>query len=178
MGDGRSNCFIALGRATQNAISWFSPLVRRAFQQVIAAKLTETLDKAKAFQQGEVEAEGHSVAASSGEVPNEQPDNRGIVTTAEELQAFYIVRAIGAEIVPTDRIAMRDCLSYCGILLDDNNRKPIVRLHFDMGEKKQIGLLDAQKNETKHAINGVDDIYKFADAIKEAIRRHDGNMGA
>jgi hypothetical protein len=79
-----------------------------------------------------------------------------IITTAEELEAFQIVKAILREKITSDRISPRDTQSYFGILLDDNNRKPICRFHFnttnkylevfhkgkDAGEKKQLASLD------------------------------------
>lgn len=53
-----------------------------------------------------------------------------IVTTEEELQAFYIVRTIAVEITDIKNIAYRDTESYFGILFNDNNRKPICRVNF------------------------------------------------
>ncbi len=58
-----------------------------------------------------------------------------IVTTEEELEGFQIVKAIMREKIPSTRIAYRDTLSYFGILLDDNNRKPLCRLHFNTANK-------------------------------------------
>ena len=66
----------------------------------------------------------------------------GIVTTEEEWEGFHIVRAILAKHVDPRRVVMRDTKSYCGILLDDNNRKPICRLRFNYSQK-YIGLFDA-----------------------------------
>ncbi|HAS9374154.1 TPA: restriction endonuclease, partial [Enterobacter hormaechei] len=63
------------------------------------------------------------------------------------------------------RITHRDTKSYCGILVDDNNRKPLCRLHFNRTQK-YIGLFDLEKNETRHPISTVDDIYSFADILK------------
>jgi hypothetical protein len=60
---------------------------------------------------------------------------------------------------------MRDTQSYCGVLLDDNNRKPICRLHFNRGQK-YLGVFDLQKNETRHPIGSVDDIYGFMEQLK------------
>jgi len=43
-----------------------------------------------------------------------------IVTTQEEMECFYIVKAILCEKLSGERIYMRDTMSYCNILLDDN----------------------------------------------------------
>ena len=48
----------------------------------------------------------------------------------------------------------------CGILLDENNRKPLCRMHFNSVSVKYIGTFDADKNETKHKIEKLDDIYQ------------------
>ena len=39
------------------------------------------------------------------------------------------------ECVLPERVAIRDQVTYCGILLDDNNRKPLVRLWFNNSQK-------------------------------------------
>ncbi|WP_034283901.1 hypothetical protein [Aeromonas salmonicida] len=57
--------------------------------------------------------------------------------------------------------------SYFGILLDDNNRKPLCRLHFN-AKQKYIGLFDADKKETRHPISSIDEIFTFADQLLTA----------
>lgn len=63
---------------------------------------------------------------------------------------------------------MRDTKSYCGILFDDNNRKPICRLHFNMPQKS-ISLF-TQKEEEKIQIDSVDDIFKYSERLKERVK--------
>ena len=64
------------------------------------------------------------------------------------------------------RIAIRDQLTYCGILLDDNNRKPLVRLWFN-NSQKYISLFDGvDRKETKVPIAKLDDLYQLSDRIK------------
>ncbi|KPA15830.1 prophage Lp2 protein 6 [Candidatus Magnetomorum sp. HK-1] len=70
---------------------------------------------------------------------NNQADD-GIVTTEEEIEGYYYVKAIVRDIIDINRVCMRDTKSYYGILLDDNNRKPICRLHFNSLTKKYIGI--------------------------------------
>ena len=77
-------------------------------------------------------------------------------------------KAIVRSAVDVKRIAMRDTQSYCGVLLDDNNRKPICRLHFNRGQK-YLGIFDQEKNETRNPIESVDDIYNFADQLRATV---------
>ena len=100
-----------------------------------------------------------------------------VTTTDEELQAFMIVRAIAARVVDVDRITLRDAKSYCSIFVDDNNRKPVCRLHFNSKSAKAIGLFDAQKVETKQTLDRLSDIYKFSKEIEDAVKAHAGSEG-
>src|SRR5690606_16607120 len=74
----------------------------------------------------------------TSEAANEQEEDR-VQTTLDELEGFHIVKAIVRAVVDAKRIVHRDTQSYFGILLDDNNRKPICRLHFNRSQK-YIGL--------------------------------------
>jgi hypothetical protein len=80
---------------------------------------------------------------------NEQAEAEGlVVTSAEEMEGFYTVKSILREMVDPARIAHRDTQSYMGILLGDNNRKPLVRLHFNRA-RKQVGVFDENRKEEK-----------------------------
>ena len=105
--------------------------------------------------------------AAASETESDTGDDR-VHTTLEELEGFHIVKAIVRAVVDAKRIVHRDTQSYFGVLLDDNNRKPICRLHFNRNQK-YIGLFDQEKNETRHPIASLDDIYTFADQLKGSI---------
>ncbi len=95
-----------------------------------------------------------------------------IETTVEEIEAFMIVKSILRQSVPLSQVVMRDQLSYCGILFDDNNRKPICRFHFNSDRVKYLGTFDADKKETKNKIECVDDIYQYAEALHETVKQY------
>ncbi|WP_027377633.1 type I restriction endonuclease [Kaistella palustris] len=82
------------------------------------------------------------------------------ITTEDELEGYQIVKAILREKISSDRIAYRDTQSYFGILLDDNNRKPIARLHFNSANK-YIELFHKGKDHgEKILLNSLDEIYE------------------
>ena len=95
-----------------------------------------------------------------------------------QVEGFHTVRAILRDVVPTKRVFMRDAQSYCAILLDDNNRKPICRLRFNNTQKLRLGVFNAQKDEEQVALESVDDIYKFADQIKATVTAYLGSTDA
>jgi hypothetical protein len=160
------------GRTTQAIKEQFTVCVKRAFSQFVNDQINTRLKSALV---PEIEAEKAEAvpANAANDVSSElltedgKPDKQ-IVTTAEELEAFYIVKAITREIIDAKRIIMRDALSYCAILFDDNNRKPICRLWFN-GTNKYIGFFDSDKREEKVLIDSVDDLYRHADRLKAAV---------
>lgn len=109
--------------------------------------------------------------AAANPVVEQPADEDEIVTTDEEREGFLIVRAIAARHVAIDRITLRDAKSYCAILMDDNNRRPVCRLYFN-GKTKALGLFDPEKNETKLKIDATSDIYAHVEAIESAIRTY------
>ena len=155
------------GRMTTAVCDQFSPLVRSAFRQFINDSMSSRLRSA--FRG--VDTAGIDVDASAGE----EADDDGIETTHEEIEGFHIVRAILAKHIDPVRIVMRDTKSYCGVLLDDNNRKPICRLLFN-GKQKYLGLLDVEKNIERIAIHKPREIYKFADRLVDKIGEYEGEI--
>lgn len=134
------------GIITQKVRDQFTLLTRKAASQFLSDQINERLKSAITGSSQPVlvaqpQAE-HSAPASQGE--EEEKDR--VVTTAEEIEGYTIVKAIVRSVVDVKRIAARDTQSYFGILLDDNNRKPIARLHFNRAQK-YIGTFDSEKNE-------------------------------
>lgn len=101
----------------------------------------------------------------------EAKEESKIVTTEEEIEGFNVVRAILREVVPVKRIYPRDTQSYFGVLLDDNNRKPLCRLHFN-SKQKYLGVFDKDKNETRVSIETVDDIFSHAALIIQTAQNY------
>ncbi|WP_421737118.1 type I restriction endonuclease [Caulobacter sp.] len=100
-----------------------------------------------------------------------------VTTTAEEFSGFHIVQAIASRLVHPKRVVMRDAKSYCAILLDDNNRKSIARMHFNGITTKYFGTFSG-KEETRHVIGDLTDIYQFAAQIEQRLRELDESISA
>lgn len=147
------------GTATKNIVDSFTPMVKRAFMQYTNDYVNERLKQA-------ISPEIPTVDGSQDIKPKKEECK--IITTEEELQAFYIVRAILCHSVDIKRIVYRDAQSYCAILLDDNNRKPICRLHFN-GTKKYVETFDYDKNGTKNLINSLEDIYGLSELLINTV---------
>jgi predicted type IV restriction endonuclease len=106
--------------------------------------------------------------------PDEVVSESEIVTTEEELEGFNIVRAIAVSEVAPERIVYRDAKVYMAILLDDNNRKPIIRLHLNGKSVKFVTTFEQGKDGIRRDVESVIDIYKVAaEPIRQAIRQYE-----
>jgi predicted type IV restriction endonuclease len=159
---------------TQKVRDQFTPLVVKAGAQFLNEQVNDRLKAALGSTGYAPVSDQVAAEAVSSESVAEADLARDteIETTLEELEGYQIVKAIACAEVKPQRIAQRDAKSYFAILLDDNNRKPIARLHFNNKKQKYLGLFDADKVETRHVLNGLDDIYQHADAIRSAVRSY------
>lgn len=66
---------------------------------------------------------------------------------------------------------MRDAKSYCAILYQDNNRKPICRLYFNNPQRKQVGLFDGEQEE-KVTLSEIPELYSFSDRLRAVVVKY------
>lgn len=160
------------GSYTQKVRELFTRLSEKALKQFINDRVNDRLKSALGSGAPvvpvAVDDKSHPEAAV---VQDSIGDKDGIETTVEEVEGFQIVRAILARDVPFGRVTARDSKSYCAILLDDNNRKTICRLHFN-GRQLYLGILDENKVETRLPIDRVEDIYLHAEKLTETVQRY------
>ena len=106
------------------------------------------------------------------EAPQGKEQDSRIVTTEEEKEAYYLVKSLLVGTVDPGRVAMRDSISYCSILLDDNRLKPLCRLYFN-GKQWRVGLFDGENKDAKEDIEKLEDIIPFADRIRATALKYD-----
>lgn len=152
------------GQVTSQVKDNFTRLIANAFAAIVRDhvndRLTSALNATAATEQ-----EGGPVASVEE-----------VVTTEEEVSGFRIVQAIASKLVDPKRIFMRDAKSYCAVLLDDNNRKSLARLHFNGITTKYVGTFDGQA-ETRNQIGDLTDIYKLSDQIEARIKELETSKG-
>ena len=145
------------GRVTASIKESFRGLIVASINAMIRERVNERLTSAL---HEETEVESDTMPATL--------ESDGVVTTQDEIDGFNIIRAIGSRVVDPSRIVMRDAKSYCALLLDDNNRKTIARLHFNSPTARYLGTFEG-KNETRYAVEGAIDLYKYEQAISQRI---------
>lgn len=151
------------GRFTAQVKEQFTPMVKAAFKEIVRESVQSRLSNALA------ETEASAIALDENE--------EEIVTTEEEREGFMIIRAIVRDILKPNRVVMRDQKSYCGILVDNNNRKPLARLWFNRGTR-YLGLFDGEK-EDRVRVDSLDEIYEHADRFRVTAKEYaNGSVGS
>ncbi|MFT8181092.1 type I restriction endonuclease [Mycobacteroides chelonae] len=175
------------GRTTQRILEQFRPLVAKALNQYVGDQVNSRLKTALGDDAPDPNRSTELVSpptrayaavgqAVTAELPGEATDTADpdIVTTDEELEGFNIVRAIAVSEVGPERIHHRDGKSYFAILLDNNNRKPIIRLHLNGKSVKFVTTFEAGKDGIRRDIKSVVDIYTVAaEHIRKTIREYE-----
>lgn len=151
------------GSITKGVAEVLRPAIQAALDEIIRDRIQDKLSIT-------LRPEAASTPSSIVEPLADTDDD--IVTTDEEREGFLIVRAIAAKHVPIDRITLRDSKSYCAILMDDNNRKPICRLYFNSATTKNLGVFDSDKKETKVRITSPSDLYQHVAAIEATVKAY------
>jgi hypothetical protein len=153
------------GVKTQVVIDKLKPVVKKALNQFITDSVNNKIQTA-------LNKDVEMKDAPSNEEPISLKKEREIETTIEELESYAIIKSILRDTVSADRIAYRDTLSYFGILLDDNSRKWICRVHLG-GAKQYLEIAGEDKTPIRQDIESLDDIYNYKDALIEAVMRYE-----
>lgn len=146
------------GVVTSNVRETFRGIIQKAMNQFLKEEVNYRLKSALKASDDK----------SDEEKVVEIEETREPITTLEEIEGFYIIKSILFDVLDVDRVVMRDKLSYCGVLLDDNNRKPICRLHFNTSQK-YLGVFDENKNEERIPIDELKNIFAHSDKIKARV---------
>ncbi|MFA4850496.1 MAG: type I restriction endonuclease [Methanoregula sp.] len=154
---------------TAQAKDKFTLITKESLNQFLSDKIN---DRLKSAMEPDSPKQPTGQTDSSSPQPAEE-DTEGIVTTEEEYEGYYIVKAILTETTDPVRVVMRDAKSYCAILFDDNNRKPICRFYFNT-KQKFVGVFDNEaRTENKLPINNLNELFKMADHFKKIIAMYE-----
>ena len=167
-------------RRSPNFIRSFAVLVKQAFHDFVSEELKKTSDKASAIKSNQENLEASVTnARQSDDLPareegvkddgNRKPRRK---PTDQEFEGYEKVRTMVVDMVGPDKIVMRTHKNNCSVLFDDNIQKRICRLYFKAAPVMKLGLFDEQKKETKHSLDSVDDIWKYANQLQAAVKRY------
>lgn len=146
------------GTLTPKVKQQFYDITHKALMQFLSDSINERLKTALSNDKTASEAQQQEVIVKT------EDEKAKVVTTNEEIEGYNIIKAILRQKVDLSRVIARDTQSYFGILLDDNNRKPLCRLHFN-AKQKYLGIIGQDKDETRYPIDKLDDIFNFSEQL-------------
>ncbi len=149
------------GVKTQTVIDKFRPVLKKALNQFISEKMNDKIKSAL------------EVVPESAEVLVEEPvsENQSkIITTDEEIEAYYILKSILADTINVKDIAFKDTESYLSINFKGMVTKWICRLVLN-STKKQLIIPTKDKTQNKYFIGSIDEIYNYRDELIESSKR-------
>lgn len=147
-------------RISGQQIEKLKPVVIDAIKAYINDRINERLHTALEAEQA---TKAEEEAATEAEALEE-----GATFTEEEREGLYIVRAICSSAIDASRLVEKDTMTYCNILIDGNNRKSILRMHFNGGTKR-VEIFD--ETEPKFVqLEKISDIYQQSERIIAALK--------
>lgn len=153
------------GVKTQKALEKFSPIIKKSFTAFVNEIVNQKISSALTTESDVKE-----------EIPEEVEDDvieSKIITTQEELDAFYIIRAILSEFVPINDIIYKDTERYFGIFYK-NLRQTLCRLYMN-SKNKALMVPDKDKVYTKYELGAVSDIFKYKEQLISSLNLYNDN---
>lgn len=154
------------GVLTKNIKDKFYKIIKKEFKNVINDEVEDKLNQALKNTKDTDEEEFIT-------------DSDDIITTEEEIEAFYIVKSIIGEIIDINRLTFRDYKSYSVVLLDNNKLYPICRFYFNEKDKLKIGFFDSfekddggRKKVDNISIQNLREIYLYKDKLIKTAKHY------
>lgn len=141
------------GVKTQNIIEKYRPIIKKSINYYVNSLVNQKLQNAL-----------NSSSAESHDEVTEIVDQETIVTTNEELESYYIVKAILSEFVSPNVLYYKDTYSYFGILYENKVTKWVCRVYLKENVRFVV-IPDENKNEVKYEIKEITDIYKLKEKL-------------
>ncbi len=153
------------GRFTQAILDKFKPIVRKSISLYLNDLVNDKIKNALNLDTSKSEP---NVNAPNNEADSPENDISGIVTTAEELQSFYIIKSILGNELDLNRITYKDTASYFTVFLDGKVTRWISRIYL----KEHIKYLVIPEGDElkKYVIESINDIYGLATVLKERAK--------
>ena len=166
------------GPKTQNVLEKFRPVLRKALNDYISETMNDKIKTALggsggsvSIQQNVKPTEVQSEDAASNDTTEIEKRTPNIVTTEEELEAYFIVKNLLSDVADLHDITYKDTESYINILYKANTRKWICRLRLTDSIKTLI-IPDENKKETKYPLTDIYDLQQYKDQLVEVLQRY------
>ncbi len=155
------------GKKNQNVIDKFRLILKQALNNYISELMNDKIQSALISEEKrDQKADSNS---SSERLPLKR--KKGITTTNEELEAYFIIKHLLKDVTKMENITYRDTASYINILYQDNGWKWICRLVLNSTSKTLL-IPDENKNAKKYTLESIYDLENYKDQLIEVLKRY------
>lgn len=163
------------GPKTQNVLEKFRPVLRKALNDYISETMNDKIKIALGGSGGSVSIQevkaSETVAEDTDVEVVAEKRTPNIVTTEEELEAYFIIKNLLSDTTDMHDITYKDTESYINILYKANTRKWICRLRLTSSGKTLI-IPDESKKEVKYPIQDIYDLKDYKEQLAEVLKRY------
>lgn len=166
------NCYS--GQKTQSVIEKFRPVLRKALNDLISEMMNDKIKTALGGSGGSVSAPIPSDAEKSekaDDAPEEEKRTPNIVTTEEELEAYFLIKNLLSDCTDIHDITYKDTESYINVLYKGNTRKWICRLRLTENSKLLI-IPDENKKDVKYQLADIYDVKEHSKELHDVLARY------
>jgi len=160
------------GQKTQSVLEKFRPLLKKALNDYISETMNDKI-KAALGNNNEIP---QSAEKDTQEETHQEPANADlspkIVTTEEELEAYFIIKNILSDVVPIKDITYKDTESYINILYRGNTRKWICRLQLSPAKKMLFVPSEDKKTINKYLLEDIYQLPEYRDMLHDVLARY------
>lgn len=160
------------GVKTQTVLEKFRPLLKKALNDYISETMNEKIKAALGNNSEKAPQPEKSLTDElpEGEVSIE-PSSK-IITTEEELEAYFIVKNMLCDMVPLKDITYKDTESYINMLYKGNSRKWICRFQLTATKKLMFVPSEDKKTVVKYNLEDIYQISQYSDILHEVLARY------
>ncbi len=159
------------GNLTRSVIEKFKPILKKALNNYINELMNDKIKAALNTDEETGQTEEISTEKTeSNAVDSVQGKKTKIITTDEELEAYFIIKNLLKDIVPMSDIIYRDTAIHINILYKDNKHW-ICRLILKENRKELI-LPNADKSRDRFTLNNIYELENYKDRFIEILNRY------
>jgi len=158
------------GKFTQKVVDKFKPILKKALNNYITELMNDKIKTALGSHEDVIQTSEKAEPESEEETSASEPVSK-IVTTEEELEAFFIVKNLLKDTVAMNDITYKDNERYMAILYKGKTTKWICRFYFNTATK-YLAVSNDNKKEEKIVIENIYDIEKYKEKLVNALKKY------
>ncbi|GHU77860.1 endonuclease [Clostridia bacterium] len=157
------------GIKTVAVVERFTGIVKTSLNDFISERMNEKIKTALGATETVAQMDKPASETVNEQASDEHNQRNKIVTTAEELDAFYAIKNMFIGLVAPDLVTYVDTVSYFVVCLQGKSAKWICRLKM-AGKKYYMTIFVSEGVSDSHTFDSINDLYGYKDELIAALR--------